>query len=87
MSDVIIVAVISLVGTLCGTFGGIMTSSRLTGYRIEQLEKKMEQFEKKLESRNETFNDVFERVLRLEDNDRRLEEKIDGLSKRLDKKV
>ena len=42
MSEVVIVAIISLLGTLCGTFGGIMTSSRLTGYRIEQLEKKVE---------------------------------------------
>lgn len=83
MQEAIIVAAISLVGTLAGTFGGIMTSSKLTGYRIEQLEKKVEQLEKKLDGRNETFNDVFERVLRLEDNDRRLEEKIDAINSRI----
>lgn len=43
MSDVIIVSFISLFGTLAGTFGGIVTSNRLTGYRLEQLEKKVEQ--------------------------------------------
>ena len=35
------VAGMSLVGTLAGTFGGILVSSKLTTYRIEQLEKKV----------------------------------------------
>lgn len=38
----IIVAVLALVGTLFGTFGGILTSSKLTAYRLEQLEKKVD---------------------------------------------
>ena len=42
MSDLVIVALISLVGTLGGTFGGIVVSAKLTNYRIEQLEKKVE---------------------------------------------
>lgn len=42
MNDVIITSLISLVGTLVGTFGGILVSSKLTNYRIEQLEKKVE---------------------------------------------
>ena len=37
------VAGMSLVGTLAGTFGGILVSSKLTNYRIEQLEKKQDQ--------------------------------------------
>ena len=36
------VAVIAFMGTLVGTFGGIVTSSKLTSYRIEQLEKKVD---------------------------------------------
>ena len=72
MSEVVIVAIISLIGTLCGTFGGIMTSSRLTGYRIEQLEKKVEK-----------HNNLVERVFRLEDNDKLLEEKIDSINNRI----
>ena len=35
------VAGMSLIGTLSGTFGGILVSNRLTNYRIEQLEKKV----------------------------------------------
>ena len=42
MSDIIVVALISFAGTLFGTFGGIITSSKLTSYRIEQLERKVE---------------------------------------------
>lgn len=42
MNEVIVVAILSLVGTLFGTFGGILTASKLTNYRIEQLEKKVE---------------------------------------------
>ena len=35
------VAGMSLIGTLAGTFGGILVSNKLTTYRIEQLEKKV----------------------------------------------
>lgn len=42
MDSTVIVALISLLGTLIGSLGGIMVSSKLTNYRIEQLEKKVE---------------------------------------------
>lgn len=38
----IIVAVIALAGTAIGSLGGILAASRLTNYRIEQLEKKVD---------------------------------------------
>ena len=41
MDSSVIVAVISLVGTLGGSLGGILVSSKLTAYRIEQLEKRV----------------------------------------------
>ncbi len=41
MTD-IVVALIALFGTMLGTFGGILTSSKLTNYRIQQLENKVE---------------------------------------------
>ena len=72
MNETVIVALISLFGTLFGTFGGIITSSKLTGYRIEQLEKKVEK-----------HNNVVERVYRLEDNDRLLDEKISVANHRI----
>lgn len=42
MSDGIMIAILSLVGTMIGTFGGILTSSKLSNYRIAQLEKKVD---------------------------------------------
>ena len=32
-------ASMSLIGTLVGTFGGILVANKLTNYRIEQLER------------------------------------------------
>ncbi len=42
MSETVIVSIISLLGTLGGTLGGILVSNRLTTFRIEELEKKVE---------------------------------------------
>ena len=41
MDSSVIVAVISLIGTLGGSLGGILVSSKLTAYRIQQLENKV----------------------------------------------
>lgn len=42
MNGNIIVALIAFAGTAIGTFSGILTSSKLTNYRIGQLEKKVD---------------------------------------------
>lgn len=41
MTD-IIVALIALVGTLGGSLSGVLVSSKMTNYRIQQLEKKVD---------------------------------------------
>ena len=48
MQTEIVIAVLSLAGTILGSLGGIMVSSRLTTYRIEQLEKKVDEHNKVL---------------------------------------
>ena len=73
MTDTIIVAVLSLIGTLGGTFGGILTANKLTNYRIEQLEKKVEK-----------HNRVVERVYILEKNEAVMEEEIKVANHRID---
>lgn len=72
MNDVVIVAIISLIGTLGGTFGGILTSSKLTNYRIEQLEKKVEK-----------YNNLKDRTLILEEEQKLEDEKIKVINNRL----
>ena len=42
MPTELIIALISLGGTALGTFGGIFINTRLSNYRIEQLEKKVD---------------------------------------------
>lgn len=74
MSEAIVVAGISLAGTLCGTWGGIMTANRLTAYRIEQLEKKVEK-----------HNSVIERVFRLEERDAVMDERISNMEKEIER--
>ena len=69
MSDTVLVAVISLIGTLFGTFGGILTSGRLTAYRIEQLEKKVEK-----------HNNLVERTYILEEKRKAANHRIDSLT-------
>lgn len=59
MSEGVLVALLSLAGTLLGSLGGILTASRLTNYRIEQLEKKVEKH-------NQVVDKVVERTFRLE---------------------
>lgn len=67
MSDILI-ALISLAGTMLGTFGGIITSSKLTNFRIEQLEKKVDRhnnfaeripiIEEKIKTANHRISDL-----------------------------
>lgn len=78
MTETIIVALISLVGTLGGTFGGILVSNKLTTYRIEQLEKKVEK-----------HNGLIERTYAIEQNiavlearEKVSEHRIDDLEKK-----
>lgn len=68
MSDAVLVALISGVFTLVGTIGGILASARMTGYRLEQLEKKVEK-----------HNNVMERTFKLEGRMNEAEHEIKDL--------
>lgn len=73
MDNTIVVAIISFAGTFAGTLGGIITSNKLTNYRIEQLEGKVEK-----------HNKVVERVYALEKEEALLEEEIKVANHRID---
>lgn len=72
MSEGIIVALLSLIGTLGGTFGGILTSNKLTGYRLEQLEEKVNK-----------HNNLIERTYKLEEQNAIQDERIKELCDKL----
>ena len=40
----VLVAFISLLGTLIGSISGVLVSNKLSNYRIEQLEKKLDRY-------------------------------------------
>ncbi len=42
MSNEIVVAIVSFLGTMVGALGGIVTSSKLVNHRISELEKKVD---------------------------------------------
>ena len=42
MNNEIVVAVLALLGTLAGSLGGVLASSRLTNFRIKQFEDKVD---------------------------------------------
>lgn len=68
MTEQVISAILSLVGTLVGTFGGIVVSAKLMTYRIEQLEKQVEK-----------HNGVVERTFVLEGNVKELQHEVADL--------
>ena len=73
MSEAVIVAILSLAGTLVGSFSGIMAANKLTNYRIEQLEKKVEK-----------HNNVIDRVYKLEQEEAVFEEQLRVANHRID---
>lgn len=68
MDSTIVVGLLSLIGTLVGTFGGIITANKLTTYRIERLEEKVNK-----------HNNVIERVYQLEGRATELEHDVKDL--------
>lgn len=72
MNDVIITAVLSLVGTLVGTFGGIVTGSKLTNFRVERLEKSVEK-----------HNNMIERMFKLEGRVTEIEHDVRDIKNKL----
>lgn len=73
MTETIIVAVLSLIGTLCGAYLANKKSAALIAYRLEQLERKVAK-----------HNGVIDRTYRLEEQAVLLEEKIKVANHRIE---
>lgn len=73
MSEAIILALIALVGSLGGSFCGVLASNNKTLYRIEQLEKKVDK-----------YSNVTERIYKLEQHEAVVDEKIAVANHRID---
>lgn len=73
MSTEVLVALLALVGTLTGSFTGIVVANRLVNYRLEQLEKKVEK-----------HNNLVERIVTAESDIKILGARLDDLEKTLE---
>lgn len=73
MTEGIIVGVLSLIGTLAGTYFANRKSSALIAYRLELLEKKVDK-----------HNAVVERTFKLEEQTAVIEEKIKVANHRIE---
>ena len=72
MSNEVVISILSLLGTLGGSLGGVIVSSKLTNYRIEQLERKQEK-----------YNTLIERTFKLEERAEVTDEKLKVVNHRL----
>lgn len=71
MNRDIIVALVSMVGTIIGSFGGIVTSSKLTSFRLEKLEQKVDK-----------HNSFAERIPVVEEKIKVLNHRVEDLERR-----
>ncbi len=73
MNSDVTIALISFLGSLLGTLGGIVASNKLTVYRISQLEKKVEK-----------HNNLVERMIKVEDSTKSAHHRIDDIRRLFD---
>lgn len=73
MTEAIVVAVLSLIGTLCGAYFSHRKSSALIAYRLEQLEQKVA-----------AHNSLIERTYKLEERTELQEEKLKVANHRIE---
>lgn len=71
MNSEILIALLSLAGTLIGAFGGILTSSKLTSYRIQELENKVDK-----------HNNFAQRIPIIEEKIKVINHRIDDLERK-----
>lgn len=72
MSEGIIVAILSLIGTALGSVVSILTSNKLTTYKIDELKKQVEK-----------HNSIIDRTYKLEERATLAEEKIEVANHRI----
>ena len=70
LSGTELTALMSLIGTVIGSFAGIITSGKLTIYRIEQLEERVRK-----------HNNLIERMVAVEQSLRSAHKRIDEITR------
>lgn len=76
MSETVLVALMALLGTLVGSFSGILAANKLVNYRLEKLEKQVEKH-------NDMHDDTVDRVYKLEEKGAVVDEEIKVINHRI----
>ena len=74
MQGEFLTGIFSLIASLVGTFGGILTSTKLTNYQINELKKRVDK-----------HNNVIERTFKLEEHSKYVDERIIRLESEVEK--
>lgn len=72
MDSAVFIALLSFAGTLIGTFAGILTSTKLTEFRLKKLEEKVEK-----------HNSVVERTFIVENDVKHIYHEIDDIKQEI----
>jgi len=76
MTENITIALLSLVGTIIGSFAGILVANKLVNYRIEQLEKKLDKYADNQDA-------LKERLVKVEESSKSAHKRLDNLFEQL----
>ncbi len=73
MSETIVVAILSLVGTAIGSISAVFAANKLTNYKIDELKKTVER-----------HNSLIDRTYRLEERATLMDERLENLDHRVE---
>lgn len=73
MTEAIQIALIGLMGSMLGSLMGILVNTKLTTYRLEQLEKKVQ-----------AHNNLIDRTYKLEANEEVVTQELDNIKRTMD---
>jgi len=74
MQGEFLTGIFSLIASLVGTFGGIVTSTKLTNYQINELKNRVDK-----------HNNVIERTFKLEEHSKYIDERLARLESEVEK--
>lgn len=72
MDKEVLIALLSLLGTIIGAGGGVIISNKLINYRLDQIEKK-------LDKNTDTQDEIKERLVKVEESSKSAHHRIDDI--------
>lgn len=72
MDKEVLIALLSLLGTIVGAGGGVIISNKLINYRLDQIEKK-------LDKNTDTQDEIKERLVKVEESSKSAHHRLDDI--------